>query len=288
LAVRYCKSCGYEFELQARFCSNCGTPRPTSPLTKAEPAPTLTPAEILASLKEEGEQEQAAEPPSEQSPKPGPLPGTEPLAPPRAPAASDAQPAAPDGGSLGLSELTDTIPDRAREDSWAAVAAGTCLGLLIFGLCSMFGVNGIYAFLAACFVGIVSYSHVSSDHRIHRPLSRTTPVLSRYIPQDIKVQVAARDQGRCVRCGSRKGLQYDHVTPFSWWQQHRCEQHPAPLRQVQPPQEQPLRGLRFSTNLALSRPNRRLVPNMTFGGDKPPREEPARIVLPLIGLYMRQ
>ena len=38
---------------------------------------------------------------------------------------------------------------------------------------------------------------------------------SRVIPQDVKVAVAARDQGRCVQCGSREDLHYDHKIPWS-------------------------------------------------------------------------
>jgi 5-methylcytosine-specific restriction endonuclease McrA len=38
---------------------------------------------------------------------------------------------------------------------------------------------------------------------------------SRAIAQDVKIEVAARDGGRCRQCGSNKELHFDHVTPWS-------------------------------------------------------------------------
>ena len=38
---------------------------------------------------------------------------------------------------------------------------------------------------------------------------------SRTIPQDVKIAVSARDQGRCVQCGSTQELHYDHKIPWS-------------------------------------------------------------------------
>jgi hypothetical protein len=39
---------------------------------------------------------------------------------------------------------------------------------------------------------------------------------SRSIPQDVKIAVAVRDQGRCQHCGTSAGpMQYDHVIPYS-------------------------------------------------------------------------
>jgi hypothetical protein len=34
------------------------------------------------------------------------------------------------------------------------------------------------------------------------------------IPQNVKIAVSARDQGRCVRCGSREELDHDHKLPW--------------------------------------------------------------------------
>lgn len=38
---------------------------------------------------------------------------------------------------------------------------------------------------------------------------------NRLIPTSVKALVWARDKGRCVKCGSNKNLNYDHIIPFS-------------------------------------------------------------------------
>ncbi len=38
---------------------------------------------------------------------------------------------------------------------------------------------------------------------------------SRYIPKTIKKIVWLRDNGKCVECGSRENLEFDHIIPFS-------------------------------------------------------------------------
>ena len=35
------------------------------------------------------------------------------------------------------------------------------------------------------------------------------------IPQQVRFEVWRRDQGRCVRCGSRERLEFDHIVPIS-------------------------------------------------------------------------
>jgi hypothetical protein len=37
----------------------------------------------------------------------------------------------------------------------------------------------------------------------------------RTIPDDVKLLVWARDAGRCVRCGSKENIHYDHIIPHS-------------------------------------------------------------------------
>lgn len=39
-------------------------------------------------------------------------------------------------------------------------------------------------------------------------------VESRHIPQDVKIAVWQRDQGKCVQCGSNSYLEFDHIIPF--------------------------------------------------------------------------
>lgn len=38
---------------------------------------------------------------------------------------------------------------------------------------------------------------------------------SRHIPQDIKIAVWQRDQGKCVQCSNTSYLEFDHIIPFS-------------------------------------------------------------------------
>ena len=35
------------------------------------------------------------------------------------------------------------------------------------------------------------------------------------IPEDIRIKVWQRDEGKCARCGSREKLEYDHIVPIS-------------------------------------------------------------------------
>ena len=47
------------------------------------------------------------------------------------------------------------------------------------------------------------------------PLSKQMLDHSRLIPAQIKQEVWKRDKGRCVLCGSRENLHFDHIIPFS-------------------------------------------------------------------------
>lgn len=38
---------------------------------------------------------------------------------------------------------------------------------------------------------------------------------SRVIPQDVKIAVTLRDQGKCVQCGATEDLHFDHKVPWS-------------------------------------------------------------------------
>jgi hypothetical protein len=39
--------------------------------------------------------------------------------------------------------------------------------------------------------------------------------IDRYIPSEVKLNVWRRDQGKCVECGSKEKLEYDHIIPIT-------------------------------------------------------------------------
>ena len=57
--------------------------------------------------------------------------------------------------------------------------------------------------------------------RLFKKSSYAQKARSRTIPQVIKDQVWKRDRGACVKCGSKKSLEFDHIYPFSKGGQHR-------------------------------------------------------------------
>ena len=38
---------------------------------------------------------------------------------------------------------------------------------------------------------------------------------ARLIPSEVKAQVWKRDKGKCVQCGSKEHLHFDHILPYS-------------------------------------------------------------------------
>jgi 5-methylcytosine-specific restriction endonuclease McrA len=52
-------------------------------------------------------------------------------------------------------------------------------------------------------------------HTWLRQAHRKVPARGRYIPDPVKEEVFERDGGQCVKCGSTRDLQYDHVIPYS-------------------------------------------------------------------------
>ena len=43
----------------------------------------------------------------------------------------------------------------------------------------------------------------------------SNPITRETIPEDVRMYVWRRDQGKCVNCGSNKNLEFDHIIPVS-------------------------------------------------------------------------
>lgn len=54
-----------------------------------------------------------------------------------------------------------------------------------------------------------------TDENASEDLNCSTTVSSRIIPTSVKLEVWARDLGRCVTCGATDELHFDHIVPFS-------------------------------------------------------------------------
>ncbi len=50
---------------------------------------------------------------------------------------------------------------------------------------------------------------------LHDVQLATEPTADRRIADDVKREVWRRDKGKCVRCGNRENLEYDHIIPIS-------------------------------------------------------------------------
>jgi hypothetical protein len=42
---------------------------------------------------------------------------------------------------------------------------------------------------------------------------KTSPAPRKPIPEDVRIFVWRRDEGKCVRCGSRENIEFDHIIP---------------------------------------------------------------------------
>ncbi|RJQ39712.1 MAG: HNH endonuclease [Dehalococcoidia bacterium] len=51
--------------------------------------------------------------------------------------------------------------------------------------------------------------------RVNNELREKSPENNRIIPSSVKLEVWKRGKGRCVICGSKDNLHYDHIIPFS-------------------------------------------------------------------------
>lgn len=50
---------------------------------------------------------------------------------------------------------------------------------------------------------------------VYETESKSSASNPRYIPRDLKYYIWKRDRGRCTTCGTRRGLNYDHILPVA-------------------------------------------------------------------------
>lgn len=55
----------------------------------------------------------------------------------------------------------------------------------------------------------------AEDDQSHRPFVSSTLDDDRMIPSWVKLEVWKRDQGKCCKCGTKSGLHFDHIIPYS-------------------------------------------------------------------------
>lgn len=53
--------------------------------------------------------------------------------------------------------------------------------------------------------------------RLYQSSDKSQPIINRRerIPEQVRIEVWRRDEGKCARCGSREKLEYDHIVPVS-------------------------------------------------------------------------
>ena len=70
------------------------------------------------------------------------------------------------------------------------------------------GIRNVFKFKLVAVEGVSDES--ASEENLDRHVER-----SRIIPTDVKLEVWARDGGKCVECGATDELHFDHILPFS-------------------------------------------------------------------------
>ena len=109
--------------------------------------------------------------------------------------------------ALVKAEADFTISEWERESN-IEFLSGAIIILLLFEL-----------FVAAVFNGnnnlIARQKEEELRKREQEQFQSLVPERSRIISQKTKMYVWQRDGGKCVECGSKENLEYDHIIPFS-------------------------------------------------------------------------
>jgi hypothetical protein len=109
-----------------------------------------------------------------------------------------------------------------REKKWQAFWAIAMAGALLWILFSpnawaaiLLGISVVEFLRRLLGVPFSEFVHLSkSPQNIGHSRNPTVP-RREAIPSRVKMYVWRRDQGKCVECGSRERLEYDHIIPLS-------------------------------------------------------------------------
>jgi len=59
-----------------------------------------------------------------------------------------------------------------------------------------------------------AFTKLKREIDLFEKLEKTSPLSREPIPEDVRVFVWRRDEGRCVRCGSQERIEFDHIIPL--------------------------------------------------------------------------
>ena len=88
---------------------------------------------------------------------------------------------------------------------------------LFFGLLAVVFSEHTNTFWLSLFFGVLAILILFYGFYYYRKKrkDKSASEYSRYIPSEVKQQVWRRDGGKCVNCGSKRHLEYDHELPVS-------------------------------------------------------------------------
>jgi hypothetical protein len=88
---------------------------------------------------------------------------------------------------------------------------------IFFGLAAVFFSEHTNTFWLSLFFGVLAGLILFYGFYYYRKKrkDKSASEYSRYIPSEVKQQVWKRDGGKCVNCGSKRHLEYDHELPVS-------------------------------------------------------------------------
>ena len=109
------------------------------------------------------------------------------------------------GGRYGTLTSTRCLPENVRRTGAMDLLDGVLLLLALVIVYHVFRLG--YAFV--CFVFSLLFGWMLPRRK------EETEAPYRHIPERVKREVWRRDGGRCVYCGSRSFLEYDHIVPVS-------------------------------------------------------------------------